>query len=583
MAERASFLFTAMDISKLADQYNTTGSFPDNYLEYQLDSMARTLGAEAFCRYAAKEIVRLAPPETILPGQYERFRSLVHDGIEYFLSRITYARLRDVIISLVETGKGSHPGARILVLFLHFPTLHKLGQIIARHSGLDPALKQWLIQLENSCYDTHHEKALQEVTTQLGKLSLDSQIRVSDKQLAEASVASVFPFTWAQQEETSAFQGVFKVLKPGVVNHLREELQILEELAVAFESNRGRYALHNIRLIELFKEVQEDLSREIDLAAEQSHLAEAARLYDRITTVSIPRLCPFCTSTLTAMEYLEGPKITEVELTPSQEALLAKSAFEALVCSPLFSRQNSALFHGDPHAGNILAVPDHEQGGYRVGLIDWTLAGHLDMDHRKGLIKLMIAIIKHDPGSIGRAIEGLAADASPWERDKRKHIDAYLQLHITSPEYQSCSMIKKSFRLMETMTLEGIVFPSPLLLFRKAFFTLEGVLNDISPGFAVEPVMDAYICRLVMQELPQRMHNWCLMVRDKSEDYQSLLANHTLQELGLHLAMNQLEQTMQGYATLLEMQTKLTTDFLIFMTGGPFHPVRKSSPGPVSR
>lgn len=565
-----------MNITELAAQLHSTGE--SSHLKKQMDTFARAIGEEAFCRKAAKEIIRQSCPETALPDQYDRFRPLIRDGIGFFLSRISYSRIREVIFSLMEVEAERHSGASLLALALHFPTLHKLGQVIARHPHLDPEMKQWLIKLENGLYTTATCRQVRHIKEQLHLQSTDSQVQVSENLLAEASVASVFPFTCRQKGETTASRGVFKVLKPGIADHLREELLILEKLADAFENDRDRYALHEIRLTDLFGEVQEDLSREIDLLAEQAHLEEAASFYNGVAAVRIPKLYPFCTPTLTAMDYLEGPKITDARLSPDQGARLARAAFEALICTPIFSSRERALFHGDPHAGNILAVPCSGHGGYRLGLLDWTLAGHLEKGHRKGLIMLMIAIIKEDAGAIVRGIEDLAADNTPWDKDKRIQLVQCVEQQIISPAYQDGSMIKKSFQLMERMTLEGIVFPSPLLLFRKAFFTLEGVLDDIAPGFVMEPVMDAYICMLVFQELPQRTMNLFLPAMDKAEAYQSLLANHTLHELGLHQVTSLLHQAMKGYTTFLETQTRLTTDLFNFMTGGFYCPTNSGPP-----
>ena len=58
----------------------------------------------------------------------------------------------------------------------------------------------------------------------------------------------------------------------------------------------------------------------------------------------------------------------------------------------------------------------------------------------------------------------------------------------------------KVFRLLEHAALQGISFPSELVLYRKAFFTLEGVLNDIHPGFVMADSVERYLRDLLMEE-----------------------------------------------------------------------------------
>lgn len=560
-----------MDIFKLAALPHTAGHNSVEQLEGYLDNLVQVLGTEAFCRQAAKELVRRARPESVLPDRYARFRPLVHDGIEFFLSRISYPRLRKAVTGLLQLEADSPPGAMLVALALNFPTLHKLGQVIARHADLDPAMKQWLILLESGSYGSDPDRQVRHIQAQLGQCSVGARVRVVPEILAEASVAAVLPFTWDSPDSDRPFQGVFKVLRPAIAEHLRAELHILEQLVAFFEADPNRYALQDLRLAKLFREVQEDLVREIDLAAEQAHLAEAASIYAGVETVSIPKLAPMCNPTMTAMEWIKGPKITDAELTLDQRTALARAVVEALICTPLFSRRDRALFHGDPHAGNILATAGSKPGSIRLGLIDWTLAGQLDKQQRVGLLQLLTAILKQDPVSIGRSIEGLSKDSCPWEPEYRKHAEEVIRGQMASPRYQACSPLKKSFSLLEQMTLEGVVFPSALLLFRKAFFTLEGVLSDIAPGFTMEPVLDAYIGRLVLKELPQRMGNCFFPALDKPEGYQSLLPNQALGELTLHQVTACLQQTVQGYTTLFESQAKLTTDFFSFMTGGLTH------------
>ncbi len=187
-------------------------------------------------------------------------------------------------------------------------------------------------------------------------------------------------------------QGVFKILKPGIRRHLEEELIILEKTAVFFEENRQRYNFKDFRFIDIFREVREIMIKEIDLAAEQNYLLEAARFYQDMDDIRIPAPYPISTDEMTAMPYLKGPKITDAPLKHEQRRQCAAALFEALICRPLFSPHEDSLYHGDPHAGNILAVTDPESGRIRIGLLDWTLAGHLTKSDRLKTVKSRILV-----------------------------------------------------------------------------------------------------------------------------------------------------------------------------------------------
>ena len=117
------------------------------------------------------------------------------------------------------------------------------------------------------------------------------------------------------------------------------------------------------------------------------------------------------------------------------------------------------------------------------------------------------------------------------------------------------------------MTMEGLVFPSELVLYRKSFFTLEGVLHDISPDFTMGEAMEKYLATLLLQELPVRCGIWMTPSADKPEYYRTLLSNQSLLELSLHQNITIWQQAMQRSSSIIEAQVKLSTDLFIYITG----------------
>ena len=483
---------------------NSTGE----QLGKQLDLLVQSLGERTFCRKAAFLLMSLARPEAAVPGNLAHFVPLVRDGIELFLSLTSYSRLRRVILDQSSLKVDSVPGERLLKLVLHFPTLHKLGQVIARNQQLDPELKKWLVCLEQGDYGTVPDGQLHSIRTQLAELNPGCQIMLSPHIIAEASVATVLPYSWQNSGSSQVNKGVFKVLKPQVEIHLQEELWILASVVSSLEKNRRRYALQEMKLTNIFQEIRGDLAREVDLTAEQENLDEASKIYDGVAGVRIPELAPFCTRTMTAMEYIDGIKITDMKGTKIQRQVLAGLVFEAIICQPLFANENLSLFHGDPHAGNILAVPGSAPGSFDVALLDWTLAGHLSKEQRIQIMNLLLGIMKSDSRTIAGVIEGMVSGPDKNKKMARNYLAETIEKLVASKEYVGCDPLKKAFFLLEKMTMEGLVFPSELVLYRKSFFTLEGVLHDISPDFAMGEAMAGYLATLLLQELPIRCGNW---------------------------------------------------------------------------
>lgn len=529
-----------------------------------LDKLALSMGEQAFCQLSAGHLVALVRPERAMPDSLVRFGSLVRDGIVFFLSRISYPRLRKAILSQAQLRADSEPGERLLDLALHFPTLHKLGQIIARNPGLDPRLKGWLIQLEKGQGRTAIAELKLNLFKCLAGVEIPHQVCLAADILAEASVAAVVPFTCQTKPLEGMSGGVFKVLKPNIEAHLLKELLILKDVAVFFEDNRETYGLQDMMVVDLFNEVRDDLVREINLAAEQKNMDEAAKIYGGVHGVRIPKLFSFCAPAITAMEFIDGIRITDIEISRDQQKALATLTFEAIICLPLFSMEETALFHGDPHAGNILAFPGKSSEDFDIALIDWTLAGHLTRNQRSHIMEMMVGIKTDDVKKICEVIHLMINATGPKPATER--IKECITGFTTLKTHQSDPLIM-AFKLMAELTMEGVVFPSELILFRKAFFTLEGVLGDISPGFSMAEAMENYLGRLLLAEIPLRVTIGFWPILDRSIYYRSLLSNQMLGDLTFHEAVSAWHQAMITNSSLIGIQTKMMADLMRFTLG----------------
>ncbi len=532
-------------------------------LAEKLDSLVQLLGERQFCRMAASHLVLFARPEIAIPKSLHRFVPLVRDGIEFFLAQMSYPRLRRVLLSRYLLREGGEPGERLLNLALFFPTLHKLGQVIARNPHIDPEVKKWLVGLEHGDYGSDPELQIVAIRDQLALLDAPPEIEIAPRIVGEASVATVLPFHCSPSAPDRQEKGVFKILKPGVQEDLLEELDILADTFAFLEENRDRYSLEEMKLTSIFREIRGDMAREVDLAAEQRHLSEAVKIYEKVPGVRIPRPMPYSTATMTAMEYIHGKKIGDIVFSPRQRKALARRIFETVLCVPLFAEQDKALFHGDPHAGNIMVLPGDDRQGFQVALLDWTLAGYMSKRLRELVMTLLLGIMKNDSRTLAGVVESLVIEPEQAGID-REYLAGKIRVLLGSPEYLSADPLRKSFLLLEKMTLDGIVFPSELILFRKAFFTLEGVLHDIHPRFAMGEAMEVYLARLLMKELPLRLSTSIFPVADRAANYRSLLSNKALKELSLYQSLALWRQSMGLASSFFGTQLKLLDDFYLY-------------------
>ncbi|GBC63624.1 hypothetical protein DENIS_4622 [Desulfonema ishimotonii] len=496
-------------------------------------SYADMMGADIFTQRAADELIRLTRPADVVPDIYREYRPVVRDGIRLLFGGLSPERLSLLMADQVKMAEDAPVAHRLTELARQLPTLHKLGQIIARNRHIDPGLRSWLTGLENGIHRTDAGEIRETVRRELGNYMAPFSIRIDDAILSEASVGAVIGFNCTDPASGRASRGVFKVLRPGVREKLQEEFALLEKIAGFFDRHRSRYALKNFRFIETFRDIREALADEINLTGEQAHLSRAAGLCKKGKPVRVPVLLTrFCTENVTAMSLADGDKITEVAMSPAERKRCAQALFDAIIWQPLFSTDAATFFHGDPHAGNIYGVRNR-RGQTEPVLLDWSLAGTLSRTERLHMTRLMLGILLEDGLLICEAVRALAGDVSVSEGQVR----AASREIMARPAWRERRLMSRAFYFIDQLALSGIRFPRDLLLFRKSFFTLEGVLHELDPDFSMDACVFKRLEGLFAEELPRRWIGFMVPRLDRPEYYKSLVSNTDLQWLFFRLLL----------------------------------------------
>jgi ubiquinone biosynthesis protein len=510
---------------------NTSRTMKRDELEQMVFALAEKTGYETFREQAAHEILRITRPEDVIPHVYSQYRQIVHDGIFFLLSHLSAERLVRLGIDQILMEDDADIRFRLIELAKAIPTLHKLGQTIARNRHVDPSFKQWLIQLEEGIYGTDTASVSEKIQNELGSLLERYSIRLEGSILAEASVGVVMPFTWTDPDTGNSGQGVFKILKPDVREKLGEELNLLDEAALFFERNKERYPLRDFRFIETFKDIKEALEAEMNLPGEQVNLKKASDFYRRNGT-RIPGILPFSTPHMTAMNRTGGCKLTDSDMSPFEKKKCARRLFKTIIWQPLCSWDDKTIFHGDPHAGNIHAFRDPGTGEMKEILLDWCQAGSLSKSQRIHMMRMAMGIAAGDEQMACDAVKQLSAPDIPGIK-----IEHTVKDIMSRQDDNVCGFVEKTFRVIDQAALKGIRFPRDLLLFRKAFFTVEGVLYDLDPEFDMDGCMITLIAGLLTEELPLRWICALLPQFDNPELYILPVSNKDLQLFGLRVGM----------------------------------------------
>jgi ubiquinone biosynthesis protein len=349
------------------------------------------------------------------------------------------------------------------------PVLHKLGQVLARDQRLAEELRCELRPLESLPPSTKFETVQAVLADELGPLESRGMTLIGPP-IAEASVAVVVAFR--DTRSGSSHDGVFKVLKPGIEQRLELELELLALVGSHLDEQCAKLSIPQLDYRDTFVQVSDTLLWETRLDQEQRHLVEAAAFYKDDVEVQIPALLEQCTPRVTAMERVFGVKVTDHELDCAVgKRRLAGAVSRALLARPIFSRQNRAMFHSDPHAGNLFYTRDG-----RLAILDWSLIGHLSDAEQIALGQIVLSAITLDASRIVAVLTALDVQRRVNQPALRAVVDKWLS-RIRRGQLPGLTWL---VGMLDEATHSSRLRVGPdMMMFRKSLHTLEGVVRDL--------------------------------------------------------------------------------------------------------
>jgi len=425
---------------------------------------------------------RVVPVELLVPEVHKDWRPIVHEAILFVVSRLAAHRLAPKIVEQLELGIGVPPEVRLLRFIAKVPGLQKIGQVLARNRQLHARLRRALVKLENGIADVTIAEVRAIIQRDLSSQLSRYAIRLEPKLLSEASVSAVLGFSWKNPLTQRRERGVFKVLKPHIADCYAEDMKILGQLAKHLARNHRVRSAKLGNLAETLTEIRLLLEREVDFAREQETLLSELDEYRALPGVRIPYLIPaLSTARITAQTFERGKKVTEVRTLPKKlRSDLAEKLARTLLGVPALSRANESIFHADPHAGNLL----YDQTTKEIVILDWALTERLTAKQRKSVLLLVLMTILRDADGMRKAIEQLCQVRKSKDAAQARNIRGEAERALDDLPLTTVAGPMLAMRLLDKVALEGVRFPAALLMFRKAAFTLEGVVEDAA-GAAV--------------------------------------------------------------------------------------------------
>jgi ubiquinone biosynthesis protein len=365
------------------------------------------------------------------------------------------------------------------------PTFVKLGQILATRADLLPA--EYVAELR-LLQDAAAPISLEQVRAQLeaafGQPVDELFESIDPTPLAAASIAQVHRARTRAGDEV-----VVKVQRPGITAQVNADLAVLQALARLLEATVEETGIYSP--VGLVSEFDRAIHEELDFVHEASNVRAFAATHAERPMLRIPRVFDeLSTSTVLTLEFLDGVRLVQADLSPERRQSLARAVLDASF-NQLFV---DGLFHGDPHPGNFLLLP-----GDVVGLLDFGLVGRLTRAMQETLVLLCVAVALKDADSVARLLYKMGApDSRANLAGFRADVETLLQTHL--PEARALSEVNTRHLLTDLLDLAvkyRIRIPREYALLSRAAVAVEGLLRQLAPDLDVIAVSLPYAKQLL--------------------------------------------------------------------------------------
>ncbi|TMD22484.1 MAG: AarF/ABC1/UbiB kinase family protein [Chloroflexi bacterium] len=316
--------------------------------------------SQVLARHGLGFVISITGLERFVP-----FQRVFNRGYQQPLSRPVYVRR-----ALEELG----------------PTFIKLGQILSTRADLlPPAYQVELAKLQDATRPLKTEIVTDIIAAEFGRPVDAVFSSFGDVPLASASIGQVHAATLADGTRV-----VVKVQRPGVVEQIDQDLQILRNLA-ATASRRWPVA-EEYDVVGLVHEFAQTLRAETDYLQEGRNAERFAENFADDDSLYFP--CVFweqTTSRVLTLERIDGIKVDDLAALDSAGIDRRKVAMNGarMVLKMVF---RDRFFHADPHPGNFFI-----QSGGRIGVVDFGMVGTMGPRIQEQLVWALLAYTTEDP------------------------------------------------------------------------------------------------------------------------------------------------------------------------------------------
>jgi len=303
------------------------------------------------------------------------------------------------------------------------------------------------------------------IRRELGSVAEELFVEFDERPLAAASIAQVHRARLASGAEV-----VVKVQRPEIERLVDRDLAILLRQAAMLEE---RAWARRVGAVALARGFAENLRQELDFRVEAQNIAAVAAGEGSLRTPHVYR--ELSARRVLVEEFIDGRplRVAREHLTRDQRKQLARSLLDGVLTQIL----ESGVFHGDPHAGNVLV---DERG--QIALLDFGSVGRLDRLQLPAVTRALVGITRNHPGLLAEALGELSTPSDEViDRDELERALARFLVQRLGPGMEPGSEILND--LLRLVVQQGLALVPQLAALFRSLATLDGSVRVIDPTF----------------------------------------------------------------------------------------------------
>ncbi|MEN1968033.1 AarF/ABC1/UbiB kinase family protein [Lentibacillus sp. N15] len=369
------------------------------------------------------------------------------------------------------------------------PTFVKMGQFASTRPDLLPDdIIQELEKLQDEVSPYAYKEVQALIEQELGMPTKQIFRTFQKTPLGSASIGQVHYAILRSGEEVAV-----KVQRPHIEQTIKTDLEILRKLAVLAEFRLDWAARYQIT--EIVEEFANAIIAELDYQVEGRNAERIANQFVNDDHIRVPNVYrDYSSKKVLTMEYIEGTKLNKLENLTHQgynKKMLAERVVKALF-QQIFME---GFFHGDPHPGNVAALP-----GEVIVFMDFGMVGRLTSEMRANFASLVVAMMRDNTDGVIKAISrmGMIPDDVNMEL-LRTDVDQLRDKYYDIP-LQQISIGDAVNDLFSVAQRHYIQIPANLTLLGKTLLTMESMVERLDPDISIMKIAEPFGRKLFKEQ-----------------------------------------------------------------------------------